>query len=355
MLPDGNTVASPSGVNVCLSSLSTGFSLLGRVGSWSPATPQGDPIQSAVVHWRKGYKLQAWRRGCQETSAVPMTSNKVFQLVDYIDIAAAASSRVMDVLLYQRDALIVLLMWESCLQGIDCGKLRLADFFILEGSSAQLPLPEPFPVGSVLIIWPNGSKTVKGRRAEALTLKHTGSEAFSSLSRLTRYVRACSGMSVESYIFSPSLKNGCSFAASAFNSSSLGKRLHKHLVDGGLYQGQSSHGYRRGHMQEYAAEGMDPVAIGKLAQIKTLSIVERYLDVSGHEARNSQVQKRNFRAVDDTVLMMCYACEDAGGWGLKKWLGNASSVSPSWSQIVSQLQVVGNCLTFISSDISTAT
>ena len=75
-------------------------------------------------------------------------------------------------------------------------------------------------------------------RAGALTLKHTGSEAYSSLSRLTRYVRARSaaGMSTESYIFSPSLKNGCGFAASAFSSSSLGKRLHKHLVDGGLYK-----------------------------------------------------------------------------------------------------------------------
>jgi len=58
VLPDGTTVASPSGVNVCLSSLSTGFSLLGRVGSWSPVTPQGNPIQSAgLLHWHKGYRL----------------------------------------------------------------------------------------------------------------------------------------------------------------------------------------------------------------------------------------------------------------------------------------------------------
>ena len=60
VLFDCNTVASPSGVKVCLSSLSTGFSLLGRVGSWSPVTPQGNHIQSAMVlHWRKGYKLQS--------------------------------------------------------------------------------------------------------------------------------------------------------------------------------------------------------------------------------------------------------------------------------------------------------
>ena len=71
----------------------------------------------------------------------------------------------MDVLLYQRDALIVLLMWESCLGGVDCGKLSLQDFFTAEGSTAHIPLADPIPGGSMLIIQPNGSKTVKGCRA----------------------------------------------------------------------------------------------------------------------------------------------------------------------------------------------
>lgn len=298
VLPDGSIVASPSGVNSCLSSLSTGFSLLGRGGGWSPVTLHGNPMHSAVlVHWRKGYKLQSWRRGCQETSAVPMTSNKAFELVDYVDSVAAASSNVMEVLLCQRDALIVLLMWESCLRGVDCGKLRVED--TLEGSSAQLPLPEPILIASQIIIRPHGSKTVKGSRAGAITLEQTDNEAHCSLSWMMKYLRARSAasMGVDSYKFSPSLRNGCGFATAAFSSSSIGKRLHKHLVAGGLYQGESNHGYRRGRMQEYAAEGLE-LAIGKLAQIKTLAIVERYLDVSRHEARHSQAQKRKFAVVD---------------------------------------------------------
>ena len=104
---------------------------------------------------------------------------------------------------------------------------------------------------------------------------------------MMKYLRARSAasMGVDSYIFSPSLRNGCGFATTAFSSSSIGERLHKHLVAGGLYLGESNHGYRRGRMQEYAAEGLQVSAIGKLAQIKTLAIVERYLDVSRHEAR----------------------------------------------------------------------
>ena len=82
-----------------------------------------------------------------------MTSNKASQLVDFIDSQAASSaafSNTMEVLLYQRDALIALLMWESCLRGVDCGKLRLQDSLHPSGSSAQLPLPELLSAGSQL-------------------------------------------------------------------------------------------------------------------------------------------------------------------------------------------------------------
>lgn len=50
---------------------STGVSLLGITGPWSPITPQGNPTQSAgVKHWRKGHGLHSWRHGYQESSAV---------------------------------------------------------------------------------------------------------------------------------------------------------------------------------------------------------------------------------------------------------------------------------------------
>ncbi len=53
-------------------------------------------------------------------------------------------------------------------------------------------------------------------------------------------------------------------------------------------------------MQEYAAEGMDHAAIGKVAQIKIIAIVERHghLDVSRHEVRQSQAGKRSSEAMN---------------------------------------------------------
>ena len=40
-LPDGSMISSPSGVNQCLSNMSTGFALIGRVTSWTPEAPKG--------------------------------------------------------------------------------------------------------------------------------------------------------------------------------------------------------------------------------------------------------------------------------------------------------------------------
>ena len=63
-LPNGSLISSPSGVNQCLSSMSTGFCVIGKVTSWTPETPSGNPIQSSLVSsYRKGYRLGAWRSG----------------------------------------------------------------------------------------------------------------------------------------------------------------------------------------------------------------------------------------------------------------------------------------------------
>ena len=227
--------------------------LVGKSRQLEPSHSSG---QSYIISWAAALaqrdRLQSWRRDYQESSAVPMTSNKASQLVDFIDSQAAASSNTMEVLLYQRDALIALLMWESCLRGVDCGKLRLLDLFLPSGSSAQLPLPEPLSAGSQLVTRPNGSKTVKGRRAGAISLVHTGSDVHCSLPRLMRYLRAraAAGMPVGQFLFNASTRCHNSFVDAAFCSSSIGKRLH--LVDASLFNGESNHGYRRGRMQEYS-------------------------------------------------------------------------------------------------------
>lgn len=85
-LPDGYVIASPSGVNSCLSHLSTGCSLIGRVAEWDSLTSKGNPVLSPEVSlYCQGYKKQAWKSGYLEGSAVPMQASKVHQLIDYLE------------------------------------------------------------------------------------------------------------------------------------------------------------------------------------------------------------------------------------------------------------------------------
>ena len=94
----------PSGVNLCLSSLTTGFSLLGRIGAWSPLTPHGNPVHSGdLEHYRKGCCMQSWRRGYLEASAVLLSIDKTHQLINYLDQKAASASSPCQRLLYERD------------------------------------------------------------------------------------------------------------------------------------------------------------------------------------------------------------------------------------------------------------
>ena len=86
-------IVSPSGVNGCLSHPSTGFLLIGRVGDWDPSTITGNPVVSTdLAQYRKGCRMQAWRSGYLEGSAVPINSTKVFQLVDYLDHGMQSST-----------------------------------------------------------------------------------------------------------------------------------------------------------------------------------------------------------------------------------------------------------------------
>ncbi len=73
-------------------------------------------------------------------------------------------------------------------------------------------------------------------------------------------------MPVGQFLISASTQSHNGFVDAALCCSSIGKQLHKHLVSAGLFNGESNHGCRKGRMQEYAADGMDHAAIGKVAQ-----------------------------------------------------------------------------------------
>lgn len=296
-LDDGSLVCSPSGVNTCCASLSRGFEQLGRVASWVPETPSGNPIHSSLISsWRRGYKLQIWRAGYLAGSAVPMTEGKAHALVDYID-SLMANSEPMTRLMLERDALLALVMWETPLRGNDCGKLTIKDFFYQDGSVLQLPL-KSFQQGTVLTLRPNGTKTVKCQRSGPFSLSVGNDSCHSFLSRLPSYIqrRAESGFLAPYHLFSPLAADRRCFKTSPMSASDVGKRLRQHLEHAGLYAGESNHGFRRGQMQSMANTGANSAEIGQRVQIKTAAIVDRYLDTCRHLPRLDRLanNKRSF-------------------------------------------------------------
>ena len=98
-------------------------------------------------------------------------------------------------------------------------------------------------------------------------------------------MRFPSGQITGKYLFSPLRSDQQAFANKPLSASALGKRLSKHLTDAGLYDGESNHGFRRGQIQNMVASGMAQQEISQVTQIKTLSVIDLYADLSRHVPR----------------------------------------------------------------------
>ena len=82
-----------------------------------------------------GARGTSWCQGYLEGSAVPINEGKLHQLVDYLDKLLSRQPLTMTRLLLERDALLALLMWETSLRGINCGRITLLDFFLPGGQA----------------------------------------------------------------------------------------------------------------------------------------------------------------------------------------------------------------------------
>lgn len=154
---------------------------------------------------------------------------------------ARATPHRMQQLLLLRDIVLVLLMWETSMQGNNCGKLTCSDVFLPGGQPAPFPLCKPVARGTSLVLKPDGTKTAKGERSGPFTLIATEDSQHSCLVRLIQYLqhRYPAGQIQHRYLFSPLTSTQQGFADAPPTASALGKRLNKHLQDAGLYAGES--------------------------------------------------------------------------------------------------------------------
>ena len=122
--------------------------------------------------------------------------------------------------------------------------LTLGGISDAEAQPLALPMPEVMPAGSLIIIQPNETKIVKGRRSRPFHLGLDADSKHCFLSRLPAYLnqRLAADAPSDSFLFSPLTSNKQSFKNSRLSASDIGKRIKHHLQQACLYAGESCHG-----------------------------------------------------------------------------------------------------------------
>lgn len=184
-----------------------------------------------------------------------------------------------------------------------------------------MPLPATVPLGYSLLLAPYGTKTIKGELAAPIPLSAGPDALHSFVPRFMLFLShlAHSSSGVHQHLFSPLTKDHKHFTDTAMTLSAIGKRVKQHLQAPGLYQGESNHGFRRGHIQADAADGMSTEQIGHAAQIVTAAIVELYKNPTRHTPRVERKRKRNTYGISSgipccssyTLYFCCHALDAA--------------------------------------------
>ena len=294
-------VASPSGVSGALSHFATLFEELGRRGPYDETTGSGNPCDShEVKRYKQGYTRVLQEAGYQESSAVPLTKPKADLLLAHLDQQIALSASPFQKLSLARDALLCLFAWDSAMRGKEGGKLCLADFHYMDktpifpstGYVSGLPLQT-----KVMILPTHGTKTNKRSRIhqEPIPLSVGPQPLLCFLTRLWSYMEEChaAGFTPSHFLFRPEAPNHSSFKEAPYSTSSFIHRIHKHLGDSGLDNGETSHSFRRGTLQATSQAAIDSslaISAGRAAaaqhgRIKTPHIVDLYLSPHRHWAR----------------------------------------------------------------------
>ena len=284
-------VASPSGLRSAISHLSTLFKRLGRGDSYDEATGVGNPCKSSLIQlYKQGYGKKLWRLGYQESSAVPLTVEKLHRLVQHLDQQFNSDGKPMIKVIIVRDLVLTLYNWISTMRSKDGGQICLLDFHDVNerqlfpnGYDINVPLP------SELWIRPtHGTKTNKQSRnhQDPVHLKLNDEPQFCVLRRLWSFLQLCHrlGQPVQHYVFRPLTANRRCFKEAPLSSSSFIKMLQAHLVAMAAFNGETGHSLRRGGLQHTnATQGRLAAAVQ--SHIKTPRVLDGYLNEHRHYQR----------------------------------------------------------------------
>eukprot|EP00798_Chlamydomonas_sp_ICE-L_P020389 gene20389-biopygen29161 len=280
----GRLQFAPSSVGCAVGHLSSLMKSIGRRGPYDAMTGLGNPCDSCEVsQYVAGYKRSLWAAGYQEDAAVPLDETKVSALLRDLDGQWYAEPDEFQRLMVERDATMMLYLWYSGMRGKDGGQLSLLDLHdgnhravFARGYVPRFRLPDP-----LVILATRGTKTNKRSRIyqDPIAMSSGGPIESDLRLRLEAFLYHCyaSGHGVAEFVFRPMAPNKRSFSEVPYSSSAFTHMLERRLETLGLDEGETSHSFHRGSMQQaYATCGLAGASLQ--GHIKSPEVLWGYLD-----------------------------------------------------------------------------
>ena len=295
-LKTGEIVPAFSTVKGVLSFIRAALETLGREGEYYVGQGvngcRGNPCESLEVRrYRTGYEKHLTDHGVEVLAAVALTKSKYHALVDEADSCAAAlraeylgllptPSQSLHILIYERDAAMMVHLWESHQRGSEGGRLRPMD--------VQAPGGYQFPVGPngvpvlayPLEVHPNGIKQDQRRNCGTITITSSdGDDRYDLVARLNRLMALCAaeghyaGMTAPMFRVRDSSDHG-HFGVEAVDACAVSKRMQ--VLLGEEWEGETSHSNRRGSMQDKLDKGESPATVGARMQLHSGRVFNLY-------------------------------------------------------------------------------
>jgi integrase len=269
-LPNGEVVPAFDTVKGVLSALRRGFMNLGRTGPWSDETLTGCPRGGVLVSdWLAGYGRDLFKWGYEACAAYPLTDEKRRKLVDYIDEcrAAIADTDPFGAALLEELALVFCYLWDSIQRGAEGARLQFSDLHETDAGTVAAPSMiknrKRLRCGNILLSRGDPSDFLERLPAWKVTLAALG--------------RPTAGAHP---VFPAVDGRGAArvFSKDPMSGSTLYSRLVSTLKAAGLYEGESTHSFRRGGVQALVALGVPEHEIADRMLISTPAVVREYAD-----------------------------------------------------------------------------
>jgi integrase len=281
-----------------VSALSRCFELRERGATWDSKLG-GNPTKSSLVSsWVDTFSHMRRDAGDTETSAVPMTRQKMHRLLDAIEANIDAETDRLraeplpdsELGRLLRDAAILALLWHGKRRGQDMLNLRWGRLFV-QRETVLVPVLEAWTAHpwarearctGTLVCLPSRTKTAQDSRPGSVVVPATpdADANYCAVQRLRTYftwlLDSQGEVSPEAFVFHNSTR------AAQWASTALASRFKALLARYCLDEGETVHGIRRGTMQHAYASGVPVLEIMQQACIVTPGICSRYLDIGRH-------------------------------------------------------------------------